>query len=194
MPRQGRRYARIPLSGLVAALVAALLGWAALATGSYSPLATGSTYGSGSAVRIAGISPNRDVLQLPFAPGTDQVLRFSVANDGRWAVTIDGVRTDDLVGLALVRARAVQRSRHGRAEGAELPVRLAPHEELELEVTYRITPCGLAPGSGASYDALAVRWHAFGRHHVSDVPQPIVSVTAPHVLPSAVQQACPASP
>jgi len=190
-PRPRRRYVRIPLSWLGATSVAAVLGWAWLATGSYSPLTTGSTYNSGGAVRIEGIGPNRDVLQLPFAPGTDQVLRFSIANEGRWAITIDGVRTDDLQGFGLVRARAVQRTRHALPVAAELPVRLGPDEELELEVTYRIRPCSRAPDSGTSYDALPVRWHAFGRHHVSDVPEPIVSLTSPHLVPPALQQQCP---
>ena len=180
------------LAGLVAlTVVGALVGgfvWA----GRYTPLVQGSLSVAGDAVRQPGDTPDADVYALPFRPGVDLAVTLTIRNDGRFAVTVDGVAMEDDVFFAITKVQpvAVVSSPQLGAD-ARFPYRLGPGKELALRVSYRMQPCGIYGAQSASITGLPVRWHAFARHHTTNVSEPDVSMTVPAAVPSQYQAACP---
>ena len=162
----------------------------------YDPLRPGSLRDPGDATVALGLAPHADTYQLPWSPGKPQVAAFSIANHGRWAVTIDGVKENSIGSFfGILGSDAYEITASGEP-GSEisLPNRLDPGHEILIDVAYLTTTCGLLPKSGgyvgASMDGLPVRWHALGVGHVTNVPTPIVRVTTPSNVAQDFDKPC----
>lgn len=191
MPRRSRHRT------VLAALAAVTLGVLAVGLRSaaqYDPLAQGNhVISAPDIVRIDGVDDNRDVYRLPFQPGTDHTMTFTVANRGRFAVTIERVltdRPDSYVGLVAATARRVENG-FTIVGPVQLPYRLGPGQQVAFEVTYRLGTCDIAGTLGASLGGLPLRWHAFGFSHSTIVRVPIVAFQAPASIPPRFTAPCP---
>lgn len=193
-PPLSRRLPRWLVPVVLVVLLASGIGlekWA----GDYQPLVPGDTGNFGSARIEQSVGSNREVWHLPFAPGKMQRLQFSVRNAGRFAITVDSVPLDGPEMFFGIRsAAAINLSVRGIGSRARFPYRLAPGQELLVEVNYEMQACEVSPSATTSVDGLPVDWHAFGRHHRTEVPVPIVAAATPDRVPAQFTKPCPPLP
>lgn len=159
---------------LIASVVALVLagaggGFAAYAA-NYAPLQWAGWAGPDS--QSVGKLRMSDPIRIKGGAGTTVRLTFGLLNTGRWGVHVDGIALNDVV------VAADWSEYHFTPEGAisgdprpwrDFGASVGEGDQIRVRVTIRQPSCAHGANGGLGFGILAVRWHAFGWHHVTPV-------------------------
>lgn len=195
MPPPRRRWW---LWGVAAAALLAVVGGATgflVYAHTYNPISTlGGVSGplTPKTMKIESVAGQEVQYLLVGPPGTVGTTYFTLWNNGSHGVTLLGSQGfDPITKLTLTWRRFDQRQDNGVGPSRPFPASLGPGQAVLIQITETQPNCGTSVQDGRTTVGTALRWSAFGVHHVFVDPgnlgssnMPIMSCPPPDVLRS----------